>query len=190
MKGAALYGLVLAGGRSSRMRQDKGLIQYFNKPQREYLFDLLGKFCEQVFTSSRAEQRISASLHPISDKFDFESPLNGILSAFEQHQNKAWLTVAIDMPFVNQDVLQFLISSRDPSKLATCFYDSEGKLPEPLLTIWEPSAYSLLTKFTQSGGISPREFLMANDCEKLVYPDSEIHININTPEEFKRLKTQ
>lgn len=190
MKGAALYGLVLAGGRSSRMGQDKGLIQYFNKPQREYLFDLLSKFCDKVFTSSRKEQEIPPSLHPIPDAFDFESPLNGILSAFKEHQGNAWLTVAIDMPFVNQDVLQFLILNRDQTKLATCFYDSEGKLPEPLLTIWEPSAFPLLMKFSQSGGVSPREFLMENDCEKLVYPDSEIHINVNTPEEFKRLKTQ
>lgn len=190
MKESLLYGLVLTGGRSSRMGQDKGLIQYHDKPQREHLFELLSKFCDKVFTSSRKEQGISASLNPVYDAFDFESPLNGILSAFETDPEKAWVAVAVDMPHVSEHVLKFLISNRDTTKIATCFYDSEGRLPEPLLTIWESSALPLLQKFRQDGGISPREFLVATDCRKIIYPDSQIHINVNTPEDFARLKNQ
>ena len=184
MKNEELYGLVLAGGRSSRMGKDKGLIDYYGKPQREHLFDLLSEFCGRVFTSCKLEQAIPASLNPIHDKFDIESPLNGILSAIEKYGEKAWLTIAVDMPFVNKDVMRFIISNRDKSRMATCFYDSEGKLPEPLLTIWEPSTLQLLEKFTAVGGTSPREFLIANDCKKLIYPDSKIHINVNTPTEL------
>ena len=190
MKESSLYGLVLAGGRSSRMGEDKGLIQYYDKPQREHLFDLLGKFCDKVFTSCRKDQAIPVSINPIYDKFEFESPLNGILSAMDQHPGIGWLAVAVDMPNVNEDVLRFLISNRDTTKIATCFYDSEGRLPEPLLTIWESSALPLLQKFRHDGGISPREFLKANDCMKLICPDSQIHFNVNTPEDFARLKTQ
>lgn len=171
------------------MGQDKGLIQYYSKPHREYLFDLLDKFCDNVFTSCRVEHRIPESLNQINDKFDFESPLNGILSAFELHSEKAWLSVAVDMPFVNEKVLQFLIKSRDATKIATCFYDSEGKLPEPLLTIWEPSAAKLLKGYALSGGMSPREFLVGHDCKKLISPDSRIHVNINTHEEFEKVKS-
>ena len=190
MKESSIYGLVLAGGKSTRMGRDKGLIQYHRKPQREHLFDLLTKFCEKVFTSCRKEQEILMSLHPIWDKFDFESPLNGILSACDQHPEKGWLAVAVDMPFVTEDVLKFLISERDQTKAATCFYDSDGKFPEPLLTIWEPSAFLLLREFHSKGGISPREFLMENDCKKLTYFNSQIHVNINTVGDIERLRTQ
>lgn len=188
MKKVELYGLVLAGGRSTRMRHDKGLINYHGKPQREFLFDLLNRYCDQVFTSCRKQQSISSSLHPIPDTFNFEGPLNGIMSAFELYPNFAWLAVAVDMPFINQEVLQLLLLNRDESKVATCFSDSEGKLPEPLLTIWEPSAFPLLKLFVEAGGISPREFLIANNCNKLMHTNSKIHININTPEDFHKLK--
>lgn len=190
MKTSGLYGLVLAGGRSSRMGKDKGLIQYRNKPHREYLFDLLGKFCDNVFTSCRSEQEIGSSLNPIYDKFDFESPLNGIISAMEQHPEKSWLTVAVDMPLVDENVLQFLITNRNNARVATCFYDSDGKLPEPLLTIWESSALKLLKDYTLNGGVSPRGFLVGHDCKKLTSPDPRIHININTPEDFAKVKNQ
>lgn len=185
-----LHGLVLAGGRSTRMRKDKGLINYHGKPQREFLFDLLERYCDRVFVSCRKEQAISSSLHPICDTFNFEGPLNGIMSAFELHPDCVWLAVAVDMPFINQEVLQFLLLNRDESKVATCFYDSEGKLPEPLLTIWEPSAFPLLKIFADAGGISPREFLIANDCNKLKQVNSKIHFNINTPEDFQKLRAQ
>ena len=184
MKSPVLHGLVLAGGRSSRMKKDKGLISYHNKPQREHLFELLSQCCEYVFTSCRKEQKIPSSLNPIYDAFNLESPLNGILSTFEKHLNVAWLAVAVDMPYVNENVLQFLIAHRNPAKVATCFYDSDGKLPEPLLTIWEPSAFIPLKTFWKEGGISPREFLIGHECEKLQYHDPQFHININTPEEL------
>jgi molybdenum cofactor guanylyltransferase len=190
MKESSIFGLVLAGGRSSRMGKDKGLIQYHDKPQREYLFELLSKFCDNVFTSCRKEQEIPPSLNPIYDKFEFESPLNGILSAFDKHSDNAWLAIAVDMPFVNKEALQFLISNRDPSKVATCFYDSDRRYPEPLVTIWEPTAFKLLKEFNRNAGISPREFLISNDCKKLISPNSQIHVNINTIGDIENPGTQ
>jgi len=189
MKQSPLNGLVLAGGRSSRMGSDKGLIQYHAMPQREYLFHLLHKFCQQVFTSCRKEQNVPAAFNPVYDKFDFESPLNGILSAFETNPKTNWLVVAVDMPNITEDVLTYLCTHRDDTKVATCFYDSDGKLPEPLLTIWEAPAFPLLQKFVQKGGISPREFLIANDCMKLTFPDARVHMNVNTPDDLQKLKT-
>jgi molybdopterin-guanine dinucleotide biosynthesis protein A len=172
------------------MGSDKGLIQYHNKPQREYLFDLLSKFCNRVYTSCRKGQELAASLNPIYDKFDFESPLNGIVSAFENHPQKAWLAVAVDMPEVDVNALDFLVGNRNDTKAATCFYDSEGKFPEPLLTIWEPAVYPLLRIFIQGGGISPREFLLAQDCKKVMYSNSLIHVNINTLADVAKFKSQ
>lgn len=179
-----IYGLVLAGGRSSRMGRDKSLIAYNGKPQREYIADLLRKFCVQVFTSCKTQEYIPAELNPLPDQFELESPLNGILSAFESNNSVAWLTVPIDMPYVDEAVLAFLLQYRDASKIATCFVDSEGENPEPLLAIWEVNAAVPLKKYFQSGGRSPREFLKQQDILLLQPPDKHIHYNINTPGEL------
>ena len=184
MKSDGIYGLVLAGGRSNRMGRDKGLIDYHGKPQRVHLFDLLNKFCAKVFVSCKKEQETPLHLNPIHDKFDFESPLNGILSAFDLHPKKAWLAVAVDMPFVDENALKFLISNQDPKKMATCFYDSEGKLPEPVFTIWEPLALNHLLRFRETGEISPRDFLSKNDVHLINIPDSRVLFNANTPDDL------
>jgi molybdenum cofactor guanylyltransferase len=100
-----LYGLVLAGGRSSRMQMDKGELVYHAMPQRDFLFHELRKHCSTVYTSCFPGQNIPAALNPLEDQFDIRGPMNGILSAFKNHPDKAWLVVAVDMPNITAVVL-------------------------------------------------------------------------------------
>lgn len=177
---------MLAGGKSTRMGKDKALIKYHDKPQGEYLFALLNKFCSSVYTSCNDEQAVSESLNPIRDVFNFKSPINGVLSAFQKFSDKAWLTVAVDMPNVDEKVLDLLVSNRDLNKVATCFFNSETKLPEPLLTIWEPAAWPLLKKFTSQAHISPRDFLSSHTIKVVDVPDNGILDNINSPDQLPK----
>ena len=174
-----VYGLILAGGKSVRMGTDKGLLDYKGKPQREYLFDLLSKLCEHVFTSCRKEQNVPSSLNPITDKFDYTGPINGILSGLQTNPEKAWLIIAVDMPFVDQPSLEFLLKNRQKNKVATCFLHEPENFPEPLLTLWEPAAYPLLVSYAAGGNISPRLFLESNPVGVLKPPEKKILSNIN-----------
>ncbi|MFZ1805992.1 MAG: NTP transferase domain-containing protein [Cyclobacteriaceae bacterium] len=181
-KALSLNGLVLGGGRSSRMGKDKALLDYHGQPQKHHVFQLLEKFCDHVYYSANSHATPHDTI--IIDAYPFQGPLNGILSAFKYSPEVAWLTVPVDMPFVDEAVLQFLVDQRDASKVATCFYDSEGKLPEPLLTIWEPSCAILLKSFYEEGKISPRDFLNSANIKLLQVPESRALKNINTPEGY------
>ena len=179
-----LYGLVLAGGKSSRMGTDKGLIVFHGKPQREHMFDLLQSHCDKVYTSSFQGQQVPEKLNPLVDEYDLGSPINGILTAFKNFPECAWLIIAVDMPKVNHDVINLLLQNRDHSKMATCFYNSDEKLPEPLLTLWEPAAYPLLQEFVKGGRVSPRDFLKQHDIQMIYPPDNTIFQNINSQDQL------
>ena len=56
MNAAPVYGLVLAGGRSTRMRADKAALTYQGHPQLERAMALLGAQLPRTFVSVRAEQ--------------------------------------------------------------------------------------------------------------------------------------
>lgn len=180
-----IYGLVLAGGKSSRMGRNKSLINFHGVPQKDYVFSLLEKFCDEVYTSVSRDSDGVSYKNPIPDNFTFSSPLNGILSAFERNKDVAWLSVPVDMPFINENALDYLIAARDRGKSATCFYDSTGKLPEPLFTIWEASSFARMKAFANSGQISPREFLLGERIKLLKAPIGEMLVNVNTQEEFE-----
>ncbi len=182
-----LNGLILAGGNSSRMGHDKSEIQYYGKPQYQVLHNLLIHHCDNVFLSKRKDQTKPTSIPIIVDQFEINSPLNGILSAFNNNPLNAWITVPCDMPLIDNAILLFLIENRNTDQVATCFWDSDKKFPEPLFTLWEQKAGPLLMEFYNSGGVSPRKFLLQNDINLILAPDRNKLFNINTPEELAQL---
>lgn len=184
-----LNGLVLVGGKSERMGTDKSSLEYFGINHREYLFNLLQKHVAgNVYISSRKEQEINHQ-NIISDTFLGLGPIGGICSAFMQHPNNAFFVVATDLPFVNEKLIQLLISKRNPSKIATTFIGKNNPFPEPLITIWEPKAYPIILQFLSMGYSCPRKVLINSDIE-LVPINEEFLRNINTPEEFEQVKRE
>jgi molybdopterin-guanine dinucleotide biosynthesis protein A len=188
MKEQNIYGLILTGGKSSRMGEDKSYIDYHGRPQVEYMFDILARHCDKVFTSVYQGQKLAGELNPLADQFEMKGPMNGILTALAHNQDKAWITVAVDMPNVDEHVIERLIHERKREKVATCFYNEAEKFPEPLLTLWEPKAFPLLNQFVATGRISPKEFLMQNDVHLIIPKNKNIILNINSKEEYRDYK--
>jgi len=184
-----LNGLVLAGGKSQRMGRDKGAINYHGKDQREYEADLLASKCEKVFISisdNQAGQEIF-SYKIIKDSFTGLGPYGAILSAFREQPNHAWLTVACDLPLLTPAIIEKLVSSRNPSKVATCFHNPETKFPEPLITIWEPRAYPKLLEFLSQGYSCPRKVLINTDVEQIYVDQVAFMENVNDQKAYEQI---
>lgn len=185
-----LNGLVLAGGRSTRMGQDKGLINWHGKPHREYMADLLLPYCQKVFISCRADQKEEieqGGYAALQDIYTDSGPLGAILSAFEQDKNAAWLVVACDLPLMDKQHLDFLCAHRNPAVMATAFAGTAG-LPEPLITIWEPSAYPIVKTALTAGFFSARVVLLKNEITLLSPVYQEALSNVNTPKEMSEIR--
>jgi len=185
-----LTGLVLAGGKSTRMGFDKTTIEYFGQNQVEYIAGAMTKICHEVFVSQRQEQEVIFSHQRIEDRFIGMGPMGGILSAFMHNPNTAWFTVAADLPFANLASMQYLLDQRDPSKIATCYIKSDAQFPDPLFTIWEPHAYLHLLHFLSLGYSCPRKVLINSDVNVIPVPDDNYLMNVNDPESLAKAKKQ
>ena len=185
-----LNGLVLAGGQSTRMHSDKGLLNYHGHDQRTHVYQLLRSLCTETFVSCNATQanKMNGTLPYLEDRFLNLGPKGGILTALQHSPNAAWLTVACDLPLLSAATLQYLVQHRDFTKMATAFYDPEGIFPEPLLTIWEPRSYATLLQFLSMGYSCPRKALINSDVKLLTIPDAAELRNVNDPEAYKEVK--
>jgi molybdenum cofactor guanylyltransferase len=185
---APLFGLVLAGGASTRMQRDKAAIEYHGQSQLQWTFHLLSHVCAATFVSVRPDQReepTRANLPQIVDRQPGIGPIAGISAALIAHPKAAWLVVACDLPFLNERTLRHLVEHRDPGKLATAYRSSHDSLPEPLCAIWEPAAREPLLAHLAAGKQCPRKFLINADTSLLDLPDSRALDNVNTADEFK-----
>jgi molybdopterin-guanine dinucleotide biosynthesis protein A len=185
---AKLDGLVLAGGKSVRMGTDKGLLEYHGVPQRDYTIQLLKEQGVETYLSVRGHQKVEEH-KTITDAFVGLGPFGAICSAFMHDPNKAYLVLATDLPYVNEDLVKLLISKRNPKKIATAIKGKSKKFMEPLVTIWEPKAYSILLQYLAQGYSCPRKILINSDVEIVEVADELIQ-NINTPEEFEEAKKE
>jgi molybdopterin-guanine dinucleotide biosynthesis protein A len=184
-----LHGLILTGGRSRRMNEDKALLQYNGKPHLEYLFSLLRPHCGDVWISARAEQAEAGerTQYPrIFDSWGDIGPIGGILSAFREHPGAAWLVLACDMPFLDFNTIRQLVFSRNPHVLATCYLSIDDSNPEPLCAIYEPRAYETLMRAVRSGNRSPRNILERSSIQGVVPASHKTLNQVNTPHEYRR----
>lgn len=181
-----LFGLVLAGGSSSRMRADKAALAYGARPQLAEAFDLLARHVDEAFVSVRADQAaepLRARYPQIVDGSRGRGPIAGIIAAQSYRPDAAWLVLACDLPFLDGATLDHLLARRDATRLATAFASRHDRLPEPLCAVYEPSSRAAILAHVSGGRDCPRKFLMEHDVLLLEPATRAALDNANTPED-------
>lgn len=185
----ALRGLVLVGGKSSRMKQAKAYLTVNGMPQWQYCERVLNTVCQDVYFS------VSPQLYPplnvalarvIDDVFNEPiGPLGGIISAFRRFGEQALLVLACDLPYFDEQAARMLCARRNPQKLATVFAHSDGI--EPLCAIYEPAIKQELAKAWANGTYCPRAIVSKLDIERITDFDERWIHNINHAHELASL---
>ncbi|MDJ0812493.1 MAG: NTP transferase domain-containing protein [Woeseiaceae bacterium] len=182
-----LYGLVLAGGKSRRMGQDKALLMRNGQSQLGYVASLLEGVAERVFVSARPDQQDDperSRFAMIADRYEDIGPIAGILSAMDEHPDADWLVVACDLPNVDADTLEHLVAHRGGSEPFTAYSSTYNGLPEPLCAIYSAGSDSVLRGFVEDGILCPRKMLINSDTALLQQPNPAALDNINTPDDL------
>ena len=186
-----LYGLILSGGKSSRMGMDKATLDYHGKPQSEFLYELVKGYCDRTFLSIRKEQLadVSADFPYILDNDEYRGPFNGLLSAHLLFPEVAWMVFACDLPLLDTKTIELLVHNRDAKKDATALATRESGLPEPLAAIWEPKGLQKAMDYLKTSTSScPRKFLINSDIHLLFPKDDKVLTNANSLDEYKQIK--
>jgi molybdopterin-guanine dinucleotide biosynthesis protein A len=179
--------LIMAGGKSVRMGKDKTHIDYHGKPQFAHVYSICEGLGLEPYVSCRAEQKSYYSengFRTVADRMIDMGPLGGIASAFMTSPNSAWLVIAADIPFIDQEVLVELIKHRSSIHTATAFQSPFDQFPEPLIAIWEPKAFPMIMSFIGLGYSCPRKVLIQTEAKVIQASQPEKLENVNTPDEL------
>ena len=183
-------GLVLSGGASIRMGQDKALLEQAGTPQLSATFQLLARHVHACLISLRKEQAdepLRAGFPALIDVHEDIGPAAGLLAAHRAHPATAWLVLACDLPLLDDATLAALVEARDGQHVAVAYRSAYDDLPEPLCALWEPAALERLEAQVRAGRHGLREVLRSADVRLLPAPANGALDNINTPEERERL---
>ena len=186
-----LFGLLLAGGRSTRMGRDKAsmVIGSDGLNQGQRAVQDLSPFCQKVFLSLRDGQTAPEGcehLEIVRDNSGISGPLAGILAAFEREPDAAWLIMACDLPFVTPEVLHNLVHAWTDGATFIAYASATDGLPEPLCAIYEPCARAVLQRHAERNHLCPRHIMVEERATLLELPPScrRALENMNTPEDI------
>jgi molybdopterin-guanine dinucleotide biosynthesis protein A len=103
-------GIILAGGQSSRMGKEKGLIQWKGKTLIENAIAILSPLCEHIFISANNDHFDSFGYPVVGDLFPDCGPMGGIFSALTKSETLNNIVIPSDTPFVTPALYRYLIS--------------------------------------------------------------------------------
>lgn len=189
-----LAGLVLAGGRSSRMGRDKATLMH---PDGRTLVrrccDLLREAgCATVAVSLRGDQEIPDSLgelEPVEIVRDPEGasvgPIAGMVAAMRLHPHADWLILACDLPRLDAATLKHLVAARQEGEIFLAYQSESDGLPEPLCALYAPAALPVLETAVDDDFRCPRKILILNHVRLLVPVTPHALDNANTPGDWE-----
>jgi molybdopterin-guanine dinucleotide biosynthesis protein A len=173
-----VLGVVLCGGKSSRMGTDKGMLRVGDITWAEIAFNKLNQVSIPVVVSVNTKQYLSY-LDCFSKDFLVEDlpfvggPLNGILSVHQKYPDSDLLVLACDMVNMELEPLQRLLETASNDTLGNSFYVYKNNgYYEPLCAVYKASALSEIydqVKKTDIGNYSMKKIL---DAGKTLVMDS------------------
>jgi molybdopterin-guanine dinucleotide biosynthesis protein A len=140
--------VIFAGGKSSRMGEDKALLPFAHYPTlTEFQYDKLSTLFDKVYISAK-ENKFDFDCIVIQDNYTEDSPLIGLISVFETLKAEEVFILSVDAPFVNKETIEKLLKHNE-SRFDVVVAESPSGV-QPLCGLYKrsilPLAYTQLEK--------------------------------------------
>ena len=185
---------ILAGGKSSRMGQNKVLLTYKGKTFLERLIEEFSAF-DQILVSAKYENqydlgKYGEKIKIITDENHDKGPLEGIRRALTESKNDFLFVCAADMPFMTKELPQyigeFFCSDYD------CYVPLMDGREQPLCAVYKKSVLPTVENQLAGGNLKlsllfekvPTKFISIEKSSL----NQKTFLNVNTPQEYAALQ--
>lgn len=177
--------VLFAGGKSSRMGEDKSLLPFGG-------FSSLAEFQYRRLIPLFSRVAISTKT---ADKFDFEAefildpigvdyaPTAGFVSAFREVSDERMMVLSVDTPFVESSIFQTLLDADNSELDAVIAKTSEGS--HPLCGIYHRSLLGEFERMLREGDHRLGKLLASSKTCYVDFADEAPFANLNHPHEYQ-----
>jgi len=107
-----LTGIILSGGKSSRMGLEKGTSLLMEKPLVEYSVDTLSQICENIIISANTSDYDYLGYPVVKDEVKDVGPIGGIYTCLKSSQTEDNIVLSCDMPLIPNILIQYIYSEK------------------------------------------------------------------------------
>lgn len=182
----SVHAYILAGGKSTRMGEEKGMILFHDKPLIQHVIEKVSEVVETIFivTSNNAYTQFQRPL--IEDHLKELGPAGGIDTALQHSTATHNLIVACDMPFIDSISLQYLMGESQQHEITVPVLNH---YPEALLAVYSTSCYQQWHEAVEQGVLKLSDLLSMFatnfvDGNKMLLHNPLLFKNMNSKEDL------
>ena len=184
--------VILAGGASRRMGQDKARLELEGESMLARLCRQLSPFRERLLSANDPALAEGLPLRLVTDLYPNSGPLAGLHAALSAAEKPALFCVSCDLPNYTPALSAFLMARFPEDADVMVCRDKSGRV-HPLCGIYTKRLLPILESQLKAEDYRVRSFLERVRCAYLdtgaFFPDS-IFFNMNTPEDFQKIKEE
>lgn len=185
--------VVLAGGKSTRMGEDKALLNVTGRRMLEGTVRLLSAVFTEIFISANDNSYDDLNIKVIPDDFKGSGPLGGIHAALKYSTHHTNFFTACDMPFIDIRLAVYLI---DQVEGYDAVVPRMGNYYQPLFAVYTKECLQAVENRIQAGKNKITsfyddikiKFVDTDELRKFGNPD-ELFFNVNTPGDLELAKS-
>lgn len=197
----SLSAVLLAGGKSSRMGQDKALLAPKGIAMIRHCFDVAAAVSESVYVVTPWPERYQEILpkecrfvreEPLFGSTETHGPLVGLLQGLDVVETSSeWvLVLACDLPNLRLDVFEgWLNYLENSSEEMMAFLPKDERGWQPLCGFYRHRCLRLMEEYIIQGGRSFQGWLQTVPVQELPLADRQILFNCNTVEDLQQVST-
>jgi molybdopterin-guanine dinucleotide biosynthesis protein A len=179
---SSIAGIILAGGKSTRMGEDKGFISFNGKRLIEYSIDLLRDYCNTMIISSNNKAYRCFGYQVVSDEISGVGPVSGVASALKNTPCEWNFILGCDMPFLDGRLLYRILQASENTRGVIPVHNG---LMEPLAALYHSSLYTFFSTAIAEGNFSLKTILQKSP--DLLEDNPKLFSNLNSPDDFASL---
>lgn len=183
-----ITGYILAGGRSSRMGQDKGLMLINGIPWVEHIAKQLKQVVDTVVLVTNNSMYNDLGYQVISDRIKGLGPVGAIYTVLKHSVTTQNIIMSCDTPFVTEKLLRLLLSE---SKNQLITIPSNQNRVHPLVGVYDRSLWLLFQQAIELNQLKVQQVIEQTQIKHVPIDTYEcflphILMNINTPTEYEK----
>jgi molybdenum cofactor guanylyltransferase len=180
---------IMAGGKSSRMGTDKGLLLIEGKAMVQYVIEQLQPIFSKVVIVSNNREYEKFGLKVIPDLIKDIGPAGGIYTALKHSDSQLNFIVSCDMPLITKEAIEFIFKTRKQSQIV--LLKNQGNL-EPLFGLYAKDCETVWLQLIHQKTIKLQEMVLRFNLQTIAVEDNIIFNqsffkNINTKADFNNL---
>jgi len=193
-------GIILSGGKSSRMGSDKALLKLGDETIIERMTKLMKSVFNDVFMVTNTPDDYRFLKVPLcEDIYKHKGPLSGIHSGLVHSSTNTNFFISCDLPLVSEELIKYIIEFKTDKSIRYCFAAGHnhylaGVYSRDLL----PEIEGIFSSNPSPSEKKENQFSIRNllnnveaetiYVENLAFYSDDLFFNLNTPEDFEHLK--